>query len=86
MKEGQDELIRTTILKEKRAIELKIAEAQRQLRLIKNKKRERIEKLGFHLRNFCTLPGPAAILLIAIILGVRRSAMRRHYISHASDS
>ena len=86
MKEGQDELIKTTILKEKRAIELKIAEAQRQLRLIKNKKRERIEKLGFHLRNFCTLPGPAAILIIAIILGIRRSVMRRHYISHASDS
>ena len=86
MKEGQDELIKTTILKEKRSIELKIAEAQSQLRLIKNKKRERIEKLGFHLRNFCTLPGPAATLIIAIILGVRRGAMRRHYISHASDS
>jgi ABC-type uncharacterized transport system involved in gliding motility auxiliary subunit len=86
MKEGQDELIKTTILSEKRTLELKIAEAQKQLRQIKNKKRERIEKLGVKLRNFCTLPGPAVTLIIAIILGIRRSAMRRHYISHASDS
>ena len=50
------------------------------------KKREKIEKLGTNLRNFCTLPAPAAILLIAILLGIKRSLTRKHYISHASDA
>jgi len=50
------------------------------------KKREEIEKLRDSLRNFCTLPAPAAILLIAILLGIKRSLTRKHYISHASDA
>jgi ABC-type uncharacterized transport system involved in gliding motility auxiliary subunit len=85
-KESEDEIIETSILQKKKQLELKIHEARRQLRGIKMKKRERIEDLGNLLRNFCTLPGPIVTLIIAIVLGIRRSVMRRHYISHASDA
>lgn len=79
-------IIETKILNEKRDVELKIHDLQKKLRKVNMKKVQRIEKLGIRLRNLCTLPGPAIILLIAIILGVRKSVMKRHYISHASDS
>ncbi len=85
-KEGADEIIETSILQKKKELELKIHEARRRLRGIKMKKRERIEDLGNLLRNSCTLPGPMVTLIIAIVLGIRRSVMRRHYISHASDA
>jgi ABC-type uncharacterized transport system involved in gliding motility auxiliary subunit len=86
MKDQQAEVIGNTILQQKKGIELEILQARRQLRHIKMQKRQRIERLGMRLRNFCTLPGPVVILIIAIILGIRRSVLRRHYISHASDS
>ncbi len=86
LKADESALIQSTILIEKREIEGKIAEAQRDLRLIKSKRRKQIEALGSTLRNFCTLPGPGLILLIAIVIGIRRKVIRRHYISHASDS
>ena len=79
-------IIETSILEKKKDVELKIHEAQRRLRGIKNKKRQRIEYLGVRLRNFCTLPGPIVTLIIAIVLGIRRAVMRRHHISHASDA
>jgi len=83
---GEGQIIQTEILTKKRQTEVKIAAAQNQLRRIRMKKREKIEKLGDNLRNFCTLPAPAAILLIAILLGIKRSLTRKHYISHASDA
>ena len=86
LKADESALIQSTILIEKREIETKIAGAQRDLRLIKSKRRKEIEALGSTLRNFCTLPGPGMILLIAIAIGIRRKVIRRHYISHASDS
>jgi ABC-2 type transport system permease protein len=79
-------IIETSILEKKKDLELKIHEAQRRLRGIKNKKRKSIEYLGVRLRNFCTLPGPIVTLIIAIVLGIRRAVMRRHHISHASDA
>lgn len=85
-KKGEEEIIATSILDKKKQLELEIRRAQRELRDVKLKKRQSTERLGSNLRNFCTLPGPAAILVIAIILGVRRSVRRRHYISHASDA
>jgi ABC-2 type transport system permease protein len=84
--EGEDEIIETSILQKKKELELKIHEAKRQLRRIKMKKRQHIEQLGVRLRNFCTLPGPILTLIIAIILGIRQTVTRRHYISHASDA
>lgn len=82
----EGKIIETRILDEKMEVESTIRDLQKDLRQVKMKKVRRIEKLGVTLRNYCTLPGPALILLIAIILGVRRSVMKRHYISHASDS
>jgi ABC-type uncharacterized transport system involved in gliding motility auxiliary subunit len=85
-KEGEEELIGSSILQKKKDIELKIHQAQRQLRRVKMKRRERIEHLGNMLRNFNMLMAPAVILAIAIVLGIRRSVRKRHYISHASDA
>jgi len=86
MKGDQSGVIGNTIVQEKKAVERDIHEAKRQLRLIKQEKRQRIDKLGQNLRNFCTLPGPIITLIIAVILGIRRTVIKRHYISHASDA
>lgn len=85
-KEGEEEIIGSSILQKKSGLELKIHQAQRQLRQVKMKRRERIEHLGNILRNFNILAAPVVILIIAITLGVRRGVRKRHYISHASDS
>ncbi len=84
--EGDEEIIGSSILQKKKDLEVKLHEAQRKLRNVKMKRRERIESLGNKLRNFNMLMTPAIILIIAIALGVRRSIRKRHYISHASDA
>jgi ABC-type uncharacterized transport system involved in gliding motility auxiliary subunit len=86
VKEGQEEVIGSSILQNRREVELNIREAEKRLRDVRMQKREKKEKLGDALRNFNTLPGPALILLIAIVLGIFRSTRKRHYISHASDA
>jgi len=65
---------------------LKQRRAQRQLNEVRLTRRERIEHLGNILRGFNMLAAPAVILVIAIVLGIRRSVRKRHYISHASDA
>jgi ABC-2 type transport system permease protein len=85
-KEGEDKLIETSILEKKKEIEGKIRDAQRKLRNVKMEQRKSIEMLGDKLRDINTWLAPAAILVVAIVLGIRRSLRRRHYISHASDS
>jgi len=85
-KSDEGAIIETRILNKKMEVESTIRDLQKKLRQVKMKKVRRIEKLGANLRNLCTLPGPAIILLIAVILWARRSVMKRHYISHASDS
>jgi F0F1-type ATP synthase membrane subunit b/b' len=85
-KKGQEEVIGSSILQKQRDIELKQRRAQRQLNEVKLTRRERIEHLGNILRGFNMLAAPAVILVIAIVLGVRRSVRKRHYISHASDA
>ncbi|KHE94103.1 MAG: GldG family protein [Candidatus Scalindua rubra] len=85
-KEGDEEIIGSSILQKKKDLEIKLHEAQRKLRNVKMKRRERIESLGNRLRNFNMLMTPAIILIIAIVLGIRRSIRKRHYISHASDA
>ncbi|MBN1126864.1 MAG: GldG family protein [Sedimentisphaerales bacterium] len=86
VKDAEASVIGATILQQKRELEDKIFEANQKLRKIKMARREKIEALGIKLRNFCTIPGPVIILLIAVVLGIRRSVMKRHYISHASDA
>jgi len=85
-KEGQEEVIGSTIVQKKKELELKIRDAQRQLRQVKMTRRERIEHLGNKLRQANMLGAPAVILVIAIVLGLRRGMRKRHYISHASDA
>jgi ABC-type uncharacterized transport system involved in gliding motility auxiliary subunit len=85
-KQGQEEVIGSSILQKKKEVELKIHQAQRQLRNVKMKRRERIEHLGNTLRNFNMLTAPTVILVIAVALAIRRSVRKRHYISHASDA
>ena len=85
-KAGQEEVIGSSILQKQRDIELKQRRAQRQLNVVRLTRRERIEHLGNLLRGFNMLMAPAVILIIAIVLGIRRSVRKRHYISHASDA
>lgn len=85
-KEGQEEVIGSSIVQKKQELELKIHQAQRQLRQVKMTRRERIEQLGNRLRQANMLGAPTVILIIAIVLGLRRSVRKRHYISHASDA
>jgi len=84
--EEEKKIIGSSIVQKTRDLELKKLEARRQLREVRMQKRQRIENLGNKLRAFNMLAAPAVILLIAIILGLRRSVTKRHYISHASDS
>jgi len=85
-KEEKAEVVGSSIIQKQREIELKKREAQRELREVRKNRRKRIEHLGNMLRNFNTLTAPGTILAIAIVLGIRRSVRKRHYISHASDA
>jgi len=82
----QEEVIGSSLLEKKRQLELKIREAQRQLREVNARRRERIEQLGNMLRRFNMGLVPGVVMLIALVLGIWRSVRRRHYISHASDA
>ena len=84
--EGKEEIIGSTIVQKKKELELKIREAERELRQVRMERRERIEQLGNKLRQANMLGAPVVILVIAIVLGLRRSVRKRHYISHASDA
>jgi ABC-type uncharacterized transport system involved in gliding motility auxiliary subunit len=85
-KEGQEEVIGNSIVQKKQQVELKIHQAQRQLRQVRMARRETIEQLGNKLRQANMLAAPLVILIIAVVMGVRRSIRKRHYISHASDA
>ena len=85
-KEGDQEVIGSSIMERKKEVELKIHQAQRQLRQVRMTRREKIEHLGNRLRQANMLAAPIVILIIAIVLGVRRGIRKRHYISHASDA
>ncbi len=83
-REGDEEVVGSSILEKKKELELKIRQAQRDLREVKQTRRRRIEKLGNVLRNLNMLAAPAVILIIAVVLGIWRSVRRRHYISQPS--
>jgi len=85
-KEGEEQVIGSSIVQKKKELELKIHQAQRQLRQVRMTRRERIESLGNKLRQANMLGAPVVILIIAVLLGIRRSVRKRHYISHASDA
>ncbi|MFH1370304.1 MAG: GldG family protein [Planctomycetota bacterium] len=82
----QQQIIGSSIAQKKKDLELKKIEAQRQLQQVQRQKRQRIEHLGNVLRAFNMLAAPAVILVIAVAISIWRGAMKRHYISHKSDS
>jgi ABC-2 type transport system permease protein len=84
--EKEKQVIGSSLASKTKNLELKKLKARQQLRQVKMQKRQRIEALGNKLRAFNMLAAPAVILLIAVVLGIRRSVMKRHYISHASDA
>jgi len=83
---GQEEIIGNEVLQQRRELEKRIYESERERRAIGSKRIERVDKLGRKLQRANTLAVPFVILIIAVILGLRRSLRKRHYISHASDS
>jgi ABC-type uncharacterized transport system involved in gliding motility auxiliary subunit len=85
-KEGEERIIAASIVDKQRELEIKKRQAERELRRVQLKRRERIDQLGEMLRNVNMWSAPAVILVIAILLGVRRSVLRRRYVSHASDA
>jgi len=85
-KDQQKQIVGSTIVQKTRDLELKKLKARRRLREVKMQRRQRIEHLGNILRNFNMLLAPAVILIIAIVLGIRRAILKKHYISHASDA
>jgi ABC-2 type transport system permease protein len=76
----------STIIQKKRALELNIHNAQRQLRAVRAKSLEEKEQLGNSLRRLDMLAVPSVIMVVALGLGIWRSMRKRHYISHASDA
>jgi ABC-2 type transport system permease protein len=79
-------LISSQIEKQKRVIEEQIYKAEQKKNKINMTRYERIENLGTKLQNANTLAVPAVILVFAIILSIRGSLRKRHYISHTSDA
>jgi ABC-2 type transport system permease protein len=72
--------------KRRRALEENIYQAERNKRAINAKRLNEIDNLGAKLQRANTLAAPAAILIIAILLGIRGTLRKRHYISHTSDA
>ena len=85
-KEGEEEVIGSSIMQKRRELELEIQRANSEKRVIQMKKREGLDSLGGTLQRANTLIAPAFILIIPIVVGVRRSVKKRRYISHASDA
>jgi len=84
--EDKEAVVGDKIVQQKRDLELKIHTAQRQLRAVQAKRRERIEQLGSTLKMLNVVSVPAVVMVIALVLGIWRGVRRRHYISHASDA
>jgi ABC-type uncharacterized transport system involved in gliding motility auxiliary subunit len=85
-KQGQEEVIGSSIMQKRRELELEIQRANSEKRVIQMKRREDIDSLGGKLQRANTLIAPAVILIIAIAVSVRRNIRKRHYISHTSDA
>jgi ABC-type uncharacterized transport system involved in gliding motility auxiliary subunit len=85
-KQGEEEVVGSSIVQKRRELELEIQRANSEKRVIQMKRREQIDSLGGKLQRANTLIAPAVILIIAIVVSVRRSIRKRHYISHTSDA
>ncbi|HON92158.1 MAG TPA: Gldg family protein [Sedimentisphaerales bacterium] len=85
---GEDEqkILGSDIVKTKRELEMKIRDAQKRLRTIKEKSTVQTDQLGNKLKMINIALVPSVILVVAAALGIWRSVRKRHYISHASDA
>jgi ABC-type uncharacterized transport system involved in gliding motility auxiliary subunit len=86
VEEGQEGIIAASIVQKQRELEADKRGTQRQLRQVRLEEREEIDLLNRRLQNLNMWLAPAVILVIAIVLSIRRSLLRRRYVSHASDS
>lgn len=84
-KKGQESIIAASWAQKQRELEIQIHNTDRQLRDVRLRERQDIERLGGMLQNLNTWAASAVVLLIAIVMSIRRSVMRRRYVSHASD-
>jgi ABC-2 type transport system permease protein len=84
--QDKQEVLGSAIVQKKRDVELRIREAQRQLREIKAKQRARTDQLAQRLEVLNMAAVPGVVMLVAVALGLWRGVRRRHYISHASDA
>lgn len=84
-KEGeQQSLLAASILEKRKGLELKIHQAERKLRQVRMKKRERIDALGKKLQYLNALLAPAIILGIGILVGTRRRILQRRHIRNTN--
>jgi len=84
--QGQEKLLRDSIVDKQRQLHLKLRQAQGDLLEVKKKRYESIEQLGTMLQNLNMWSAPAVILAIAILLSIRQSILRRRHVSHLSDA
>ncbi len=84
--EADQSVLGSEIVKRRRELELKIRDAQRNLRKVKAGQREDTEQLGNRLRIFNMAAVPGVVMVIAVLLSLWRGLRRRHSISHASDA
>jgi ABC-type uncharacterized transport system involved in gliding motility auxiliary subunit len=82
---GQESIIAASWAQKQRELEIEIHNTERQLRDVRLRERQDTERLGARLRGLNTWAASVVVLLIAIVLSIRRSVMRRRYVSHASD-
>lgn len=78
--------LESSVLQKIREIQNAQRKTEKRLRQVSSGRLKGIEKLGTKLKIINMVLAPAIILIIAIVLGIRRSVRRRHYISHASDA
>jgi ABC-2 type transport system permease protein len=84
--QDRQDILGSTIVQQKRELELQIHDAQRQLRAIREKRRAQTDQLGTRLELLNMAAVPGVVMVVALALGLWRGVRRRHYISHASDA
>lgn len=81
--DGQEQaVLESSILTKRQELELKIHQAERQLRQVRMKKRERIDALGRRLQQLNSLAAPAIILCIGILVGIRQRVLRKRHLGN----
>lgn len=73
------QLIENEALTKRRQLELDIRKAQKELRRLQAKRRERVEELGDRLQAWNMIAAPLIILLVAVILAAMRYGKARRY-------